>query len=133
MDKHDTMSFALISLFMASAVAIAVTRPPTVQEIPGSIPGRSGRLSEFRCDLIKRSDNTWNPVRKLQETMWAALGKPLMSNYPLRKAMANHRTTSMPSGSVTLRCHRQDLPSGSALTTTFSCCPHTFEQICILC
>ena len=121
MDKHDTMSFALISLFMAFAVAIAVTRPPTVQEIPGSIPGRSGRLSEFRCDLIKRSDNTWNPVRKLQETMWAALGKPLMSNYPLRKAMANHRTTSMPSGSVTLRCHRQDLPSGSALTTTIVC------------
>src|SRR6188768_302869 len=64
-----------------------VTRPPTIQEIPGSIPGRSGRLSEFRCDLINRSDNTWNPVRKLQETMWAALGKPLMSNYPLRKAM----------------------------------------------
>ena len=33
---------------LTTAVAIAVTRPPTVQEIPGSIPGRSGRLSEFR-------------------------------------------------------------------------------------
>ena len=103
---------------IASAVATTVTFPPTVQEIPGSIPGLASRLSEFRRDLIKRWDNTWNPVRKLQETMWAALGKPLMSNYPLRKAMANHRTTSMPSGSVTLRCYRQDLPSGSALTTT---------------
>ena len=38
-------------------------------------------LSEFWCDLIKCSDNTWNPVWKLQEFMWAALGKPLMSNY----------------------------------------------------
>ena len=46
-----------------------------------AIPGRTGRLSEFRCDLIKRSDNTWNLVRKLQETMWAALGKLIMSNY----------------------------------------------------
>jgi hypothetical protein len=53
--------------------------------------------------------------------MCAVLGKSFISNYPYGRHLATHRTTVMSSGSVTRRCHRQDLPSGWTLHTWITC------------
>ena len=55
---RNKVKFIYIKVCKERRCGEVVTSPPTVQAVPGSIPGQSGRLSEFRCDLIKRSDNT---------------------------------------------------------------------------
>jgi len=61
-----------------------------VHEVVGSIPGESW-LSEFQCDLIKSSDNTWKPIRKLHETICTTFDKPFMSNYQYERQLEPHR------------------------------------------